>query len=163
MRLFRTELFHDSILQNAILLIALAAVDLLFHFLNFLKCTAEEIDIFLIEAFQELGVEEVVCHHDAVALGDKEAAHGKYVAVVGRDGDDYAEIAEHLTAGKNTVTLRVCASFRNIYGPYLNYMDQTVATWSDFEVYREGEVALASEYSMIDYGLYEAPELYINK
>lgn len=89
--------------------------------------------------------------------------NGKYVAVVGRDGDDYAEIAEHLTAGKNTVTLRVCASFRNIYGPYLNYMDQTVATWSDFEVYREGEVALASEYSMIDYGLYEAPELYINK
>lgn len=104
-----------------------------------------------------------------IYLGKYEASavsvtvNGKYAGVVGRDGDEYAQIAEYLTEGKNEITLRVCGSFRNLFGPYINYNDQTVATWSDFAQYNKGGVTPASEYSMIDYGLFEEPKLYVNK
>lgn len=104
-----------------------------------------------------------------IYLGKYEASavsvtvNGKYAGVVGRDGDEYAQIADYLKAGNNTITLRVCGSFRNLFGPYIDYHDQTVATWGDFANYRKGTVTPASEYSMIDYGLFEEPKLYVNK
>ena len=89
--------------------------------------------------------------------------NGNYAGIVGRDGDDYAEIADWLVEGENTVTLRLCASFRNLFGPFINYMDQTVATWSDFSNAEPNRPTKASEYSMIDYGMFEAPELLVNE
>ncbi len=104
-----------------------------------------------------------------LVLGKYEASaisatvNGKYAGIVGKDGDDYVDLSGLLDAGDNEIVLRVCGSFRNLFGPYINYNDQTVATWGDFEQFTKGEVNKASEYSMIDYGLFEEPRLYINE
>lgn len=91
------------------------------------------------------------------------SVNGKYVGVIGRDGGDHIDIAEYLHTGTNTIAIRVCASFRNLYGPHLNYRDQTVADAGQFEQHSRDRVNYASEYDLIPYGLYEAPKLYINK
>ncbi|MBE5818243.1 MAG: hypothetical protein E7312_04215 [Clostridiales bacterium] len=89
--------------------------------------------------------------------------NGNYAGVVGRDGDDYAEIADWLVEGENTVTLRLCASFRNLFGAFIDYKDQTVSDWSGFKIGQRKCAPKASEYSMIDYGMFEAPELLVNE
>ncbi len=103
----------------------------------------------------------VVGKYDATAVSV--FVNGEYAGIVGKDGDMYAQIEDFLKEGKNEISVRACASFRNLYGPHLNYRDDTVATWGEFENYRKNTVHGASEYSQLDYGLYEAPKLYVNK
>lgn len=104
-----------------------------------------------------------------IALGKYTASavsvtvNGQYVSIVGRDGLDHADITDQLKAGTNTIAVRVCASFRNLYGPHLNYEDQTVADGGQFEHHSKDRINYASEYDLIAYGLYEAPKLYVNK
>ena len=104
-----------------------------------------------------------------IVLGKYEASavsvkvNGEYVSCVGMDGDEHAEIGKFLKAGKNTITVRACASFKNLFGPFINYTDETVATWGEFIQFERGRATHASEYRIYDYGLFEQPKLYINE
>ena len=89
--------------------------------------------------------------------------NGEYAGIVGKDGLAYADVTDYLHEGQNQIELRVCASFRNLYGPHLNYEDQTVADGGQFEHYAKDRVNYASEYDMIGYGLYQPPKLYVNE
>ena len=89
--------------------------------------------------------------------------NGKYVSAFGMDGDEYAEIGKYLEVGKNTIVVRACASFKNLFGPFINYTDETVATWGEFIQYEKGRPTYASEYKIYDYGLFEQPKLYVNE
>ncbi len=103
----------------------------------------------------------VLGKHISTAVSVK--VNGKYAGIVGKDGGAHAEISDYLEAGSNSIELRLCASFRNLYGPHLNYEDQTVADGGQFEHHSKDRVNYASEYDLVAYGLYEAPKLYINK
>ncbi len=89
--------------------------------------------------------------------------NGKYAGLVGKNGSMYAEIGDFLEEGKNEIALRACASFRNLYGPHLNYPDQTVADQGQFERHNKKRINYASEYDQIHYGLFEAPKLFVNE
>ena len=103
----------------------------------------------------------VLGKHISTAVSVK--VNGRYAGTVGKDGGAHAEISDYLEAGSNSIELRLCASFRNLYGPHLNYEDQTVADGGQFEHHSKDRVNYASEYDLVAYGLYEAPKLYINK
>ncbi len=88
--------------------------------------------------------------------------NGKYLGVIGRDGDDYSMIEDALEAGENEIKIRVCGSFRNLYGPYFNYLDQTVADYGQFKNYAKNRINRPEEYDVIAYGMYEMPKLLID-
>ena len=89
--------------------------------------------------------------------------NGKDAGIVGRDGDDYIDISDYVQKGKNEIVLRVCGSFRNLFGPHLNYTDETVATGGDFYKHAANRINTASEYKMLNYGIYEDPKLFCSK
>ncbi len=100
--------------------------------------------------------------HEASAMSV--IVNGEYAGTVGQNGEAYAEISKWLKAGENDIVVRVCGSFRNLFGPYINYKDQTVAVGDMFtQVVMKGEVNPASMYDMIHYGLFEEPVLFVNK
>lgn len=96
--------------------------------------------------------------HDATAVSVR--VNGTYAGVCGRDGGNMLNIAKYLNSGENEISLRVCGSFRNLYGPYLCNSDVMPYDWSLFKEKRPAE---PDEYMLHDYGLYEEPYLMISK
>lgn len=106
-------------------------------------------------------VKLVMQSYSATAISAR--VNGKYAGIVGKDGDEYIDISDYVQKGENDIELRVCGSFRSLYGPHFNYIDQTVAAGEDFLKYARGRVNYASEYQLPDYGIFEMPKLLRSK
>jgi len=81
--------------------------------------------------------------------------NGSYAGFIGMEGGHSLKIGKLLKEGDNEITLRVCASFRNLYGPHLEYRIFEPYAWY-FESDKE---YTADEYSFSEYGLFEDPTL----
>ena len=77
--------------------------------------------------------------------------NGEYAGFIGMEGGHSLDVARFLKEGENEIVLRVCASFRNLYGPHLEYNDNIPYEWY-FESDKE---YTADEYSFSEYGLFE--------
>ncbi len=98
-------------------------------------------------------------------LGDFDATvvsatvNGNYAGFVGMEGGRFLDIAKYLTAGENEITLRVCASLRNLYGPHVEYKDHSPYEW----YFTEDHEYTADEYEFSRYGLFEDPTLTVSE
>ena len=86
--------------------------------------------------------------------------NGEYACMIGRNGGSRAEIGGWLKQGKNVVEVRVCGSYRNLMGPYLNNRSTEPYEWRYFI---HGREAGADEYMLCPYGLYEHPRLRVTE
>lgn len=98
-------------------------------------------------------------------LGDFDATvvsasvNGSYAGFVGMEGGRFLDIAKYLREGENEITLRVCASLRNLYGPHVEYKDHSPYEW----FFTPDHEYTADEYEFSRYGLFDDPTLTVSE
>lgn len=95
--------------------------------------------------------------HSATVVSAK--VNGCYAGFIGMEGGHSLELGKYLKEGENEITLRVCASFRNLYGPHLEYRRFEPYAW----YFEQDKEYVAEEYAFSEYGLFEDATLTVSE
>lgn len=97
--------------------------------------------------------------YNAVAISL--TVNGQYAGLLHGDGRKAEDIAVYLKEGENTVTLRVCGSFKNLLGPH--FVKDRGTAWPAMWKASPKYLPAAEKFDLMDFGLREAPVLTVTK
>lgn len=94
-----------------------------------------------------------LAHYDAIALSF--TINGKPIGLLHADGKREQEIAECLKVGENTLNIRVCGSFKNLFGPH--FVNTRGSAWPTMWKQSPKHEPSATSWDLLNFGLNTAP------
>ena len=85
--------------------------------------------------------------------------NGQYAGLIHADGNRPADVTAYLKSGKNTVTIRVCGNFKNLFGPH--FTQARGYAWPHLWRQYPEHTPKASAYDLLDFGLSKSPVMRI--